>query len=393
MTSDVLASDKLKQRKYDLGRDWSGFPDYEKAAKGLRNYWYPVLWARELKKKPKGIKLCGEKIVLHRGKDGRPRALQDRCPHRGVRLSQGKQWWPGTVSCPYHGWTFDVDTGDLVAVITDGPESRMCGKAAVRTFPAEERIGLIWVYVGDDEPHPLKKQLPAELVDPPKFAVGGRIEDRGGDWRLYAENGFDEGHAKYLHRTSIWRIMQVMPTWNEIHIESHGRWLFRVEDTRHWEAEYPGLGKWTNERWWKLKPKQRQGRFMGNVGGGKSNKYIESLKLPGFASLSLPGVLRICYPDFMHYEFYVPIDEGETKYVGVMVQFKSGIKKWLFYLRYLLQIRWMFHGNFSGQDHWMVEETNAPPERLYRPDVSLLEWRKLFSGPNPFHTEATEEEA
>ena len=90
----------------------------------------------------------------------------------------------------------------------------------------------------------------------------------------------------------------------------------------------------------------------------------------------------------------MPIDVDETKYVGVMIQFKSGIKKWLYYLQYLLQIRWMFHGNFSAQDHWMVEETNAPPERLYRPDISLLEWRKLFSGSNPFKDEnKTDKEA
>ena len=130
---------------------------------------------------------------------------------------------------------------------------------------------------------------------------------------------------------------------------------------------------------------------MGNTGGGKTDPYIKSRDFTGFASISLPGVLRIAYPKFIHYEFYVPIDVDETKYVGVMIQFKSGLKKWLYYLQYLLQIRWMFHGNFSSQDHWMVEETNAPPERLYRPDVSILEWRKLFTGPNPFQTSSEEE--
>lgn len=383
--SESYETPRNLDRKYALGRDWSAFPDYEAAKTGLPNYWYPVLWARELKKKkPKAIKLCGQKIMLQRDADGKPRALHNRCPHRGVRLSEGKQWWPNTVSCPYHGWTFDLKSGDLVAVITDGPDSRMCGKAAVRTYPAEERLGLIWVYAGDGEPHSLKDQLPEELVNPPAFALGGRIQDRQGDWRLYAENGFDEGHAKYLHRTSIWRITKVMPTWNKIHIEHHGRWLFRVEDERHWEAEFPGLGKWTNQRWHKIKPKQRQGKFMGNTGGGRMNPYIKSLDLPGFASLSLPGVLRICYPQFIHYEFYVPIDENETKYVGLMLQFKKGLAKYLYYAWYLLGVRWMFHGHFSGQDHWMVEETNAPPERLYRPDVSILEWRKLFTQPHPF---------
>src|SRR3546814_7799668 len=79
------------------------------------------------------------------------------------------------------------------------------------------------------------------------------------------------------------------------------------------------LGKWSNDRWWKIKPKQHQGRMLGNTGGSvRNDPYIAGLDLPGFASLSLPGVLRIAYPQFIHYAFYVPIDSGHTKYVGVM---------------------------------------------------------------------------
>jgi phenylpropionate dioxygenase-like ring-hydroxylating dioxygenase large terminal subunit len=42
-------------------------------------------------------------------------ALLNRCPHRGVPLSEGNQQFPGTISCPYHGWTFDL-AGNLVGV-------------------------------------------------------------------------------------------------------------------------------------------------------------------------------------------------------------------------------------------------------------------------------------
>jgi phenylpropionate dioxygenase-like ring-hydroxylating dioxygenase large terminal subunit len=369
-------------RKYHPGRTWDVWPQYEAAAGGLENYWYPIAWSNQIEEKPVPIRVCGRNLVLIRSK-GKVYTLQNRCPHRGVRLSEGKVEFPGTISCPYHGWTYRLTDGELVAVITDGPNSRMCGTVAVRTYQTEERVGLVWVFVGDAEATPLDDQLPEELVDPPQYAVGGRIEDRDGNWRFYAENGFDEGHAKYLHRTSLWRTFKVMPTWNKIHIEKHGRWLYRVEDERHWDAEFPGVGKWTNMRWWKLKPRQAQGPFLGNVGGSKkTDPYIASRKFAGFASLSLPGVLRIAYPNFIHYEFYVPIDANRTKYVGVMVQFKSGLAKLGFYLKYLFGIRWLFHGQFSGQDHWMVAETDAPPERLYRPDVSLIEWRKLFSDLN-----------
>jgi phenylpropionate dioxygenase-like ring-hydroxylating dioxygenase large terminal subunit len=357
--------------------DWSSWPEYDAAANGLRNYWYPVYWSAELGRKPAAVRVCGEDVVLQRGADGVAYGLHDRCPHRGVPLSMGKEEFPGTITCPYHAWTFDLADGELVAVITDGPDSPMCGKVKVETYPVDEAVGLVWVFIGDREPHPLR--------DPPTYAVGGRIEDRNGDWRLYAENGFDEGHAKYLHRTSYWRIFKTMPTWNVVHIERHGRWIYRIEDERHWDAEFPGLGRWTNYRWWKKKPMQQQGKMLGNTGGAKKNDpYIVSQDLPGFASLSMPGVLRIAYPQFFHYEFYVPIEDGRMKYVGVMVQFKTGLAKAGFFAKYLGGIRWLFHGNFSGQDGWMVEATDAPPERLYRPDISLLEWRRMIEEGNPF---------
>ncbi len=384
MADSASISDRQQAKKVRLGRGWEPWPEYEAAATGLMDYWYPVAWARALKKKPLPVKLCGRDLMLLRDEDGTARALHDRCVHRGVKLSLGKQWFPGTISCPYHGWTYRLRDGELVAVITDGPDSRMCNRAAVQAYPVEERLGLLWVFMGEAEPYPLNRQLPEELVQPPAFAMGGRIEERSGNWRLFAENGFDEGHAKYLHRTSIWRIMKVMPTWNLIHIEKHGRWLYRIEDERFWEAEFPGLGKWTNSRWWKIKPHIKQGRSLGNTGGARrNNPYIEAQNFPGFASLALPGILRIAYPNFIHYEFYVPIDESHTRYVGFMVQFKKGLSRLIFYLWYLTGIRWMFHGNFSGQDHWMVANTDAPPERLYRPDESLIEWRKLFAGPHP----------
>ena len=54
---------------------------------------------------------------------------------------------------------------------------------------------------------------------------------------------------------------------------------------------------------------RRRARSLGNTGGASEpDPYIESPDFPGFASLAVPGVLRIAYPQFIHYEFYVPID-------------------------------------------------------------------------------------
>ncbi|HXV94126.1 MAG TPA: Rieske 2Fe-2S domain-containing protein [Pseudonocardia sp.] len=368
----------VRERSRGTGRrDWSTWPAYDAAVTGFRGYWYPVTWSSKVTGTPTAFTLCDERIVLVRD-GGTAYALHDRCPHRGVPLSMGDQQFAGTLSCAYHGWTFDLESGRLAAVITDGPDSPICGKVRVRTYPVEERLRLVWVYVplADEEPHPIGSQLPEELVGT-GFVVGGRIDDRTGNWRFAVENGYDEGHAKYLHRTSLWRLFKTMPTWNVTHIERRGRWIYRVQDEVHWEAEFPGLGTWTNYRWWKKKP-PRETFNIGNTGAPKKvNPVIEAQRFPGFASLSVPGVLRIAYPNFIHYEFYVPSGPDAHRYVGLMVNFVDGWRVPWFHLKYLGAIRWLFHGQFSGQDAWMVEATDAPPERLYRPDVSLTEWRKL----------------
>jgi phenylpropionate dioxygenase-like ring-hydroxylating dioxygenase large terminal subunit len=68
------------------------------------------------------------------------------------------------VPCVYYGWTHDLSSGQLVAVLTDGPDSPICGKVNVKTYPPEERAGLIWVYGGDGPPPPVEDDIPEELL-------------------------------------------------------------------------------------------------------------------------------------------------------------------------------------------------------------------------------------
>ena len=353
------------------GQDWSQWPTYNAATLGFRDHWYPVVWEREIGDKPYPVTLLGEKVVLVRDGDT-VYGLHDRCPHRGVPLSLGRREFPGTVSCPYHGWTYDVTNGKLAAVITDGPESPICGRISVKTYPVEERLGLLWVYVGDGDPHPVERDIPEELLDN-DHVMGGKIDIRDGNWRFAAENGFDEGHAKYLHNTALWRLFKVMPTWNKTRVVEVGPWLIRVQDEVHWEADFPGLGTWSNKRWWKRMPlPDAPGK------GSRVNPVIAALDLPGFVSIRLPGLLRVAYPEFIHYEWYVPVDDDHVRYIQMMVRFESGAKGALFKAKYLAAIRWLFHGQFTAQDAWMVDVMDAPPERLYRPDLSITGWRRMI---------------
>lgn len=357
-------------------QDWSTWPLYQAAAAGFRGYWYPVRFSSQVGERPVRVQLLGQDIFVIRDR-GVVRGMANRCPHRGVPLSYGNKQFPGTISCVYHGWTFDLETGVLEAVITDGPESPICGKVTQPTYPVEERLGMVWIFVGDgEEPHPIDEQLPEELMSNPAV-IGARIMPREGNWRFACENGYDEGHAKYLHRSALWRLFKAMPVWNTTKIVKRDRWIYRVQEHQFWDAEFPGLGRWTGQAWYKAKP-PKQTTNIGNTGSHRTvNPVIAAQDFPGFASVSMPGVLRIAYPTFIHYEFYVPVDADNHLYVGVIADFKKGLKTIPFYIKYLGAVRWLFHGQFSAQDKWMVEVTDAPPEKLYRPDDSLLQWRKL----------------
>lgn len=357
------------------GADWATWPTYEAATLGFRNFWYPTVWAHQVGRKPYPITVAGERIVLIRDDtDDTVRALHDRCPHRGVPLSLGRRQFPGTISCPYHGWTYRLTDGALAAVITDGPDSPICGRVSVATYPVAQRLGLIFVYLGDvpdgEQPPPVERDIPAELTEH-ALVLGGRTDIRAGNWRFAAENGFDEGHAKYLHNTALWRLFKVMPTWNMTRIVQRDEWLIRVQDEVHWDAEFPGVGRFTNRRWWKRMPlPDRPGT------SAKANPVIAGLDLPGFVSIRLPGILRVAYPTFIHYEWYVPVDADRVRYVQIMVRFETGLAALAFKAKYLAAIRWLFHGQFTAQDAWMVDVMDAPPERLYRPDLSLTAWRR-----------------
>ena len=75
----------------------------------LTNLWYMAGLSASLK--PGAMRremLCGEPVLLARGKDGHAFALRDICPHRAAPLSAGR-FKDGTVECPYHGWRFRPD--------------------------------------------------------------------------------------------------------------------------------------------------------------------------------------------------------------------------------------------------------------------------------------------
>ena len=170
---------------------------------GLREYWYPASAARSVgHKKPIKVSMLGDDLCLFRGAQGQVVAIQDICPHRGARLSEGVCHYRGTVACPYHGWVYD-ESGKNVMVLSEGPDSGVCGKAGTeaRTYPTRTLKGLVFVWMGEGAPAPIEDDVPEEFFDDDALVLAGQVEWRC-YWEVALENSMDS-HVNYVHRNAI----------------------------------------------------------------------------------------------------------------------------------------------------------------------------------------------
>ena len=107
----------------------------------LRNHWYVAAWSDELGKDPLAVKMLNEDVMLYRKQDGTPVALEDRCAHRRLPLSEGKLIGD-TVECAYHGLTYDCN-GTCIKVPGQGRWPKKTGRQIIsgrRTAPVYLRL-------------------------------------------------------------------------------------------------------------------------------------------------------------------------------------------------------------------------------------------------------------
>lgn len=111
------------------------------------NHWYAVGWSSSLKPAAVAtVTIWKQAIALYRTANGELYALEDACPHRGVALHKGKVHGC-TLACAYHGWEFD-GTGECVN-IPYLPQGQKLPAAKARSYPVQEKYGIIWLFPGD----------------------------------------------------------------------------------------------------------------------------------------------------------------------------------------------------------------------------------------------------
>lgn len=372
-------------------RKAKGRTPYERAELGFRNYWYPAAASREITDKPTAVKILGDAIMLTR-RDGKVYAIADSCPHRGTQLSLGKCMVPGTptISCPYHGWTFDVRDGACVAVLCEGPESKIVGRAKVRTYPIEDRKGIIWIWMGRGKPAPLEEDVPALLLRE-DTVVRTRHRVLYGNWRFHAEN-LGGGHAQVLHREALGVYFKAIPAYPKDVRGVTGsdpdgdRWVYQeVNGGVVFEGDYPGVGKWPPPP--------------GRLRKALTKKWAATAQSPMFgvnhygSALRLPGIARSLHYPFegcMYYEWWVAVDEDHYTYFQVSCGWpKTPAERAKWELKYRLYGKPFMVKRFNDMDIGMVKQTTDWVKRrngsimylskLTKQDSFHIEWRRMVN--------------
>jgi phthalate 4,5-dioxygenase oxygenase subunit len=163
----------------------------------MRMYWQPAALVEELpsERPMKPIRLLGQDLVLFRDRKGRYGLLDRDCPHRGADLAFGRLD-DGGLRCAFHGWMFDVN-GKCLETPAEPEGSTLCNHVRQKSYPAVERNGIVFAYLGDGAPPAFPDfdcfVAPATHV----FAFKGLLEC---NWLQALEVGIDPAHASYLHR-------------------------------------------------------------------------------------------------------------------------------------------------------------------------------------------------
>lgn len=166
---------------------------------GLRNLWYPVAASWMVRRQPVGFTRLGERIVLWRDGKDVVHALEDRCPHRGARLSLG--WNLGDrLACWYHGIELAAD--GTVAHVPAVGTCALEGKAGVKAYPVQERNGAIFLWFADESGAAATAlDLPEELTSP-DYSSFLCTAHWACNYRYALDNVLDPMHGTYLHAQS-----------------------------------------------------------------------------------------------------------------------------------------------------------------------------------------------
>jgi phenylpropionate dioxygenase-like ring-hydroxylating dioxygenase large terminal subunit len=165
----------------------------------FRRFWLPVLALDELAESdgpPLRLRVMGEELIAFRDTDGAIGIVSAYCAHRRAHLFFGRNEGCG-LRCVYHGWKFDV-SGQCVEMPTEPADSTFRQRVSIKSYPAREWGGLIWVYMGPPDRLPELPKLGWSLVPNSHRIVARTFHEC--NYMQGLEGEIDTAHISFLHK-------------------------------------------------------------------------------------------------------------------------------------------------------------------------------------------------
>ncbi len=164
--------------------------------------------------------VAGRPLIFIRHNDGQPRALLNRCAHRGAEIAGQTCGNAQRLRCPYHGWTYATD-GALTQIPRpagySGADSPKTGDPswALPSYPVESYRDFAFVRLQCDRSAAPLEEFLGEAREALDLMVerspAGKLSVAGGrlaivlrcNWKVYLENLHDGMHPPQVHASSI----------------------------------------------------------------------------------------------------------------------------------------------------------------------------------------------
>ena len=165
----------------------------------LMNSWYVAAWDHELiDGKLLARTILGKPVLLYKGESGRVVALDNRCCHRGAKLSNGRMEGDD-VRCMYHGLKFDP-SGKCIQI---PGQDNIPPKLGVRSYPVVERQHLIWIWMGEAAKADPAKILEFTYLRDPAWRGKPDYMHYDANYLLIVDNLSDFAHLAFVHTKTL----------------------------------------------------------------------------------------------------------------------------------------------------------------------------------------------
>lgn len=218
------------------------------------------------------VDLCGEPMLVTRGKDGIVRVLSRVCRHRGMDLmpeggslpDQGNQ---RVILCPYHLWSYDLNGRMLGAPEMQRADGFDRSEVCLHEFRSEIWEGFVFVTLNDEAPPLAEKFSRLHRDYLAKWNMGearlvwSQHWDCGFNWKILLENFMEAYHHLGAHRKTLepflpakgcWTVPED-PDFSAMHLPLRPDLVETIRatgDAGTTMTPFPGLGVEDYTEWW-----------------------------------------------------------------------------------------------------------------------------------------------